>query len=528
MSTISQGSLSTDKAGVDSSVLQKTSQVEEQDSINRGYSTQNSISSVAKQEDAQLPKIQHRMEPPAEGADTPSEKVLKEIAVFKEIQNAFNTDPEVAASEPLGGDLLKLVDQKFLDAALGGQNPLSKHISSLQSNKEHLLSLGYSEDLIEGLLSLADPDDPGNSLSSMHSFSARLGSRLNGDPRLQKLYDHFGDTLNRVANLKGGPAELHTQLRAELTKFTGAFLGSKKHLDMDAATLMLMQIQTQLQNNRLIFNQQNIKVNQAAKEQISEKRMNKILDSINKAEEAKDAGVVSKIFGGIAVAIMSIVAAIMVAGAVFTGGASAIAAAALMVGATALVVTMMVSAETGNWMTDMFGTDQDSQIGAMVFWSVLILAMTLGAAGVTGVAGSAASAANATAAAGGAAAGGGAGGATVTATATTAATAASRAARISDISARFSRILRVVGGAAMVGDGSASAVSTTYQYDADMFRAEAKEFHAWMLHNQHVIDDLLEDISKVIDELQSGYQVIASILKDNHDNNTKLLGSIKA
>ena len=252
--------------------------------------------------------------------------------------------------------------------------------------------------------------------------------------------------------------------------------------------------------------------------------MNKILDSIEKAEKAKDAGLVSKIFGGIAVAIMAVVAAVMVASAVFTGGASAVAAAGLMVAATSLVITMMVSSETGNWMMEVFGSEQDQQIGAMVFWSVLIMAMTLGAAGITGSAGSAAAAANTTAS--GAAAGTGSG-ATVTASATTAATTAARSAKIAEMSARFTKVMRYAGAASMIGDGSASAVSTSYNYDADMLRAEAKELNAWILHNQHIIDDLVEDIQKVIDELQQGFSVVASIIKDNHDTKSKLLGSIK-
>ncbi|WP_419532978.1 type III secretion system translocon subunit SctE [Endozoicomonas sp.] len=541
MSTIPLGPQSTDRTGVDPSVFQKTDQAEKE-RINRGYSTQNSVSTAPVQDDVQLPQTSHDLDAPAEGADTPSEKVLKEIAVFTEIKNHFKADPEATkmgllgefAIEGLDPDFLKSAIEgagpfgEFLEEALSRQNPLAKHISSLQSNKEHLLSLGYSEDLINGLLSLADPNDPDNSLASMHSFSAWVTGKLAGDNSLEQLSNLFADTLNRVANLKGGPADLHAQLQADLKQFNTTFLDSKKHIDVDSATLMLMQIQTRIQNNRLIFDQENIKVNQIAREQASEKRMNKILDSIEKAKEAKKAGLISKIFGGIAVAIMSIVAAIMIASAVFTGGASAIAAAALMTAATALVITMMVSSETGNWMMEMFGTEQDQMIGAMVFWSAVILVLTLGAAAATGIAGSGAAAANATASGAGAAAGGGgAGGASVTATATTVASAASRASRIASMAARFARILRITGGASMTGDGSASAVSTKFQYDADMLRAEAKELYAWMLHNQHLIDDLIEDIQKAIDEMQQGFSVIANILKDNHDTKTKLIGLIK-
>ena len=525
MSPISSDSQSVKSAGSDLQ-LQQQEQVAKQERISRGYPFQNSISAEgAMPDEFEAPvKVPHNLDVPKQGADSPSENVLKEIAVFTEIEQRFKADSDAVKIGLMAESVLEQGGEDFLNGALARKNPLASHISSMQSNRDHLASMGYGDDLIDGLLALADPKHPDNSMAQMHSMSAQISGKLQGDNSLENLNNLFADTLNKIANLKSGPAELHAQLQADLKAFNATFLSSKNTLDVDSAALMLMQIQTQLQNNRLVFDQQSIKANQVSREQASEKRMNKILDSIEKAEKAKDAGLVSKIFGGIAVAIMAVVAAVMVASAVFTGGASAVAAAGLMVAATSLVITMMVSSETGNWMMEVFGSEKDQQIGAMVFWSVLIMAMTLGAAGITGSAGSAAAAANTTAS--GAAAGTGSG-ATVTASATTAATTAARSAKIADMSARFTKVMRYAGAASMIGDGSASAVSTSYNYDADMLRAEAKELNAWILHNQHIIDDLVEDIQKVIDELQQGFSVVASIIKDNHDTKSKLLGSIK-
>ncbi len=527
MSPITPGSQSIENTGLDPHIQQQE-QVAKQERVSRGYPAQNSVSAGNGQEEFEVPlKTSHNLDAPVQGSDSPSENVLKEIAVFTEIEKRFNADAEAVKIGLKAESVIEQGGQDFLDGALARKNPLTGHISSMQSNRDQLASMGYSDELIDGLLALADPEHPENSLAPMHSMSAQISGKLNGDNSLEKLSNLFADTLNKVANLKGGPADLHAQLQSDLKAFNDTFLSSKGTLDVDTATLMLMQIQTQLQDNRLSFDQQSIKANQISREQASEKRMNKILDSIEKAEKAKESGLVSKIFGGIAVALMAVVAAVMVAGAIFTGGASAIAAAALMVGAVALVTTMMVSSETGNWMMQIFGSGQDAQIGAMVFWSVLIMAMTLGAAAVGGGAGTAAAAANTTAAAtSGTSAGAGAG-ASVTASATTAATTASRAAKIADISARLTKGVRIASSAAMIGDGSASAVSTTYNYDADMLRAEAKELHAWIMHNQHIIDDLVEDIQKVIDELQQGFSVVSSIIKDNHDTKSKLIGSIK-
>lgn len=528
MSPISPDSQSVKSTELDPHVQQQE-QVAKQERISRGYPYQNTVSSEGAMPDEYEASVKqpHNLDVPVQGSDSPSEGVLKEIAVYTEIEKRFKEDADAAKIGLAAESVIEQMDEEFIDAAQVRKNPLASHINSMQSNREHLASMGYDDELIDNLLTLADPKSPDNSLAQMHSMSAQISAKLEGDNSLENLNNLFADTINKIANLKGGPAELHAKLQNDLKAFNAAFLGSKGALDVDSATLMLMQIQTQLQDNRLKFDQQNIKVNQVSREQASQERMGKILDSIEKAEKAKDAGLISKIFGGIAVALMAIVAAVMVAGAVFTGGASAIAAAGLMVAATALVITMTVSAETGNWMMEVFGTSKNAKIGAMVFWSVLIMAMTLGAAGITGVAGSASAAANTTATGAGAAASAGGGTATVTASATTAATTAARSAKIAAMTTRFTKVVQVANGAAMVGDGSASAVSTTYNYDADMLRAEAKELHAWIMHNQHVIDDMVEDIRKVIEEMQQGYSVVASILKDNHETKSKLIGSIK-
>lgn len=79
----------------------------------------------------------------------------------------------------------------------------------------------------------------------------------------------------------------------------------------------------------------------------------------------------------------------------------------------------------------------------------------------------------------------------------------------------------------MVGDGSASAVSTTLQYQGDMLKAEAKELFAWMLANQHIIDDLVEDIRKVIEDMQQVWQVMTGMMKDTNETMTKLNAALK-
>ena len=64
-------------------------------------------------------------------------------------------------------------------------------------------------------------------------------------------------------------------------------------------------------------------------------------------------------------------------------------------------------------------------------------------------------------------------------------------------------------------------------YEADMLKAEAKELFAWMMHNQHIIDDMIEDIRKVIEDMQQVWQVMTGMMKDNHETMTKLNSALK-
>ncbi|MGI2026810.1 type III secretion system translocon subunit SctE [Endozoicomonas acroporae] len=530
------------QADIDPSLRQQQTDQVEKEKVSRGYSEQNTVSMNQVQENIAPPiKPQHSLDVPAKGSDSPSGKVLKEISVFSEIQKLSKTNPEAVklglASEAVieqgGKDYLALVTgdlKAFAEGPGGRPNPLAGHISSMQSNKDHLLSMGYSKELVDGMLKLADPKDPDNSLRTMHSFSAQVGGKLAGDDSLGQLGHLFADTFNKVANLKGGPTDLQKELQAELKAFTSTFLDSNKTLDVDTATQMLMQIQTKLQDSRLVFNQESIKINEQKRQQISEKRLAKIAESIEKAEEAKESGAIAKIFGYIAVALMAVVMVVM-----FATGVGSPVAMGLMAACLALTVMMTVSSETGDWMNkgvaaifEAFGANEDqAMIGAMVFWSSLILVMSLGGAFAGGGASAAATAANATSQGTAAAAGGASSAATVTASATTAATATAKTAKMAAITTRCTQAARLTGGAAMIADGSVNAHVTTLNYDADMLRAEAKELYAWMLANQHAIDNLTEDIQKVIEDMQQVWQVMTSMMKDNHDTMTKLNSSLK-
>ena len=391
--------------------------------------------------------------------------------------------------------------------------------------------MGFSEAQIEGMTSLADPNDENNSLSSMHSSSARMNGLLEGEGKEAKLFSAFEDVLVKFGAITEIPEDLQKELAADIKALTKAAFNAESPLDVDSATTMLVEIQSKLQNERLKFDQESIKIGQLNIEHRASKIITKIRGAIEKVEKAKNTQLLGKIFGWIAVAVMAIATAIAVAvGAVFTGGVLSAIAITAMVAATTIILTMMISGETGGWMNKIFdglaGEDKSKvRMGAMIFWTSLVILLSLGGA----VAGGFAGGAGAGAGAGASAASGASAGATATATAAnTTATAASTAAKFASLASKFSKILQVVQGAATMADGASGVANSVYTYQADILRADALEEKAEMLRLQKGVDDAIEAVQRVIDELQQGYSVLTSIIKAEHDTKTTLARKLGA
>ncbi len=515
MSSIGQGPVSTDQSSAANQAA--TGQVDySDDSVKRGYSNQNSYSRTSGEEviRSQVPKPSLAAPKPNAESDAAAEQVLKDF--------------ENNGNKPLLGSLPKSIKQ-YINA------PLSKEISALAGKKADLQSQGFSETQIEAITSLANPDDENNSLSSMHSSSARVSNKLEGDGSLDKLFNTFTDVVNKYSSIKSIPPDLQAELDADMEALTKAAFNGKQPLDIDSATTMLVQIQTKLQDNRIQFDQENIKIGQVAKEQAHERQIGKIREMIEKVKKAEKTALIGKIFGWIAVAVMAIATVIVAAvGAVFTGGALTIAAISMMVAATAIVMTMMISQESGGWMMEIFdsfaGDDKKgARIAAMVFWTAIIIALSAGAAIVGGAAGGAGAGGAAGSAAANTAATGSSAAATATATSGNAsANAATTAAKIASIMSKMTRLLQLAGGAAMVADGGSSVATAVYTYQADTLRADAFSERALLQRIQQSLDDALEAIQTAIDELQSGYSVAANIIKANHDTKTTLSRNLRA
>ena len=514
MASIGPGSVNTDQTSTASTAVQLGNVEGEVDAppVNRGFSDKNSYSRVEGDESVRSQVPTPSLDEPKQGAE--SDKAANEIL------QTYEKDKDKSVTETLKESV-----ESFQ------KNPLSKQTSALQNRKGELASQGFNESQIEGMMALADPTDENNSLSSMHSSSARVKDMIDGEGKVSNLFRVFEDVLVKYSAITHIPDDLKTELDADFAALTKAAFSADAPLDIDSATTMLVEIQSKLQNERLVFDQETIKIGQLNIEQRASKIIHKIRDSIEKVEKAKQSQLIGKIFGWIAVGVMAIATAIVaVVGAVFTGGVLSVVAVSMMIAATAVIMTMMISSETGDWMNKIFdsfaGEDKSkARMAAMIFWTAIVMILSIGGA----VAGGFAGAGGAAAGAGAGVASGVSGGATATATAAnSAASAASTAAKLASMASKFAKVLQVIQGAATVADGASGVANAAYNYEADILRAEALEEKGEMLRLQQMVDDAIEAIQQAIDELQSGYSVAANIIKANHDTKTTLARNLRA
>ncbi len=357
--------------------------------------------------------------------------------------------------------------------------------------------------------------DPNHFYTALSS-NVRLAESFAGGNKLNTAFNKFEDIVIHYQAITDIPPEVKTRVDASIKTFVDKALSKDPVLDTDTAITLLTQIQSELQHNRIEFNQEQIRVKKDESEHQTNEKIEKIRESIEKQKEAQETSLAMKIFGWLAVIFMAIITAVA---AVVTGGA----ATGLMVAALAITITMQVSNEAGStWMMDMFGNSEDAKIGAMVFWSALIIALSLGAAAAGGAAG-AGSAAGSTASNASSA------GATVSATAANAtSTGLNLSAKTTAILTKISQVTQLVNGATLVADGATTIVNANQNYDADILRAEARQIQAYIQRNQQAIDDLAEALERAIEDLQSGYTSLTNIIRDNHDTKTTISRNLRA
>ncbi len=331
---------------------------------------------------------------------------------------------------------------------------------------------------------------------------------------------HALEVRAQLSGLEDGPPELIKGIEGDLKKLQ-ADIASGKISDPEEATLALMEMQSKLTDKRMKFSQETIEITRAENQKLHKERMQKIVDTIAKMKKAARSQLIGKIFGWIAVVAMAIATVALAVSTVLTGGATApaLVGIGLMIGATAIMLTMQVSQETGGWMNQIFGDSDQGKLAASIFWAVLVTVMSVGGSLGVGAAGGAAGAAGSTASTAANAS------STAANTAATASTLTTKALKVTNL---VRQVAVLVNAASQASQGASGIATASFTKDAEMLRADAKEIQAFILRNGQIMEETAEELKKLLEEMQEGVQGMMQIISASHDTKTQISKSIRA
>ncbi|MDP0561004.1 MAG: type III secretion system translocon subunit SctE [Candidatus Endonucleobacter sp. (ex Gigantidas childressi)] len=482
------------------------------DSVKRGY---DEASSQSRRDIGQENKLQfqHRLDQPvasaAKGANLETFKKLSEKSGAtsikqEDLQNVSEKlSPEVKALEDnvkviLGIQKLETMTGKELDQSTKSElvelitTPLSSEAESAdeawesiwQSVDGQVKNVGDTKN-VDGSLSVKLTDDQKAGLKQAEKvFNLTFGK------------DGFADATVRVNALTNGPKGLVDEIKSDYQKISSLILKGDQLWDTDMLTTMLSTLQGKMQDNRLVFDQETIKIGMAEKEMMSKKSIAKLKESVKKADEAANASFISKIFSYIALAVMAVVTVVMIA-----SGVGAVAAG-FMIAALVVSATMMVDQEMDGALITKPLTSALEGLGlskeaagylamAIVLVVMIVLAVASGGASSAGAAG----------------------------------ITSKLGAKVAEVA---SKIGQIAGGAAEIASGAAQVATGVYSYESTTLTAESKDIQAFMLRLQQAIDDATESLQSALEELQTGHSRIAAIMSSNDDTKKQLSANIKA
>ncbi|WP_330926236.1 type III secretion system translocon subunit SctE [Candidatus Sororendozoicomonas aggregata] len=312
------------------------------------------------------------------------------------------------------------------------------------------------------------------------------------------------ETIIRAGAIVDGPPELIKEIQADVQKLAGAMALGNELWDTDMLATMLSSIQEKMQDNRLKYDQETIKIGLEEKKILSEKNISKIRDRIEEENKNKVASDIQKAFGWVALAFGYIAAGAMIA-----TGVGAVAGT-LLIASLAIATVMMVDQEMGGELImkpmaesiqDTFGcSEEDAGYAAMGIMAgiMVVLAVASMGAGFSNL-GSV----------------GGTMGGVVT----------------SKVGVKVAQTLSIVGnvgeGAATVASGAGTVAAGVSAKEAAEIRADSKELQAQMLRLQQMIDEATESLEQALEDLQAGHSRIASIMSDNDDTKKQLGKALK-
>ena len=326
-------------------------------SVGRGFSNDNSVSfhqdGIATKATPGNDRMVRLPKPEIDPAKAVSPEVLSQVSPSPEMQEAMKTleDLKNLSPEDLEGEeeLSSLKDSLFA--------AINKSGKGQQGGDEPGYSAGGSGNKeLAGMLV--------GSLNNPETIKEDVGKAL-------KLQDQAFDALDHINNIKSGPPEQVAAFKEAGQRLNEAMLSG----DIEDVARILSEVQTKIQNTRMQFDQEAIQASRVKREILHTERIGKLAEAIEKIEEANDIGILGRVAGAIAAAFTVVVAAFTIATGVGAGvGAALIASAVIM-------VTMTVSQNTGDWMTNMGGLIKDDQVQMAlgIGFSVLAAALSLGA-----------------------------------------------------------------------------------------------------------------------------------------------------
>ncbi|MCY4328905.1 MAG: type III secretion system translocon subunit SctE [Endozoicomonadaceae bacterium] len=318
---------------------------------------------------------------------------------------------------------------------------------------------------------LATAEGPDGATASMPVSEEIVGGLTS--EQLIAFDEQASDVFTRVVAIKSAPPEVLDRINSLNNEAMIAIQSG----NLEDVSALLAKIQTELQDTRIQFDQEALKTAQQTRKMQSQERIHKLKEAIKKAEKAKKSGLLGKIFGGIATALAVAVSAVMIASGVLTK-----VGVVLMVASIALMTTMMVSQNTGNWMNKVFGDSQTAQLIAGIMWAVISIALSMGAGCCTSGAG--------------------------------AAQAGTQAAKMASYAKMAGHAGRLTQAGATAGQGGAEMHAAQTKYEGAMYHADATEIYAQMQKMQFFIEDLTEALERSIREISEGQEIASSMMRD--------------
>jgi hypothetical protein len=257
-------------------------------------------------------------------------------------------------------------------------------------------------------------------------------------------------------------------------------------VEIDPALLseIVLKLQSESSDAQLATAVETLKANKANMAKKHEEALGKLLESIEKMEEAKKTSLASKIFGWLG-AVASVIAGI----AMIATGAGAVAGG-LMIAAGAIMITQQVLAETDA----LSGLDSKAAMGINIALSVIAIGLSIGGGVVAAY-----NSAN---------------------TVIEAVTIAEKIGQALKIVGAGTSIISAVGGGA---SGVAGAVITK---DATYADADYKNLVAFITRLQAALEEDTDRIQELMDQMQSAVGIIMSMLGSHEDTQIKIAQSM--